>query len=81
MMAEVTAGQLVRLDCETPGGRIVAGILYRANTVVSPALRQLINMARLRTAPMREASPAGEDGLEPDEASAAQTAGETRHTA
>ena len=80
-MAEVTAGQLVRLDCETPGGRIVAGILYRANTVVSPALRQLINMARLRTAPMREALPPGEDGLELNEASAAQTAAETRHTA
>ena len=61
--AEVAAGNLTRLVCETPGGRVVAGILYRANTVVSPAMRQLMTMARLRTAQMREtaAAPAGED--------------------
>lgn len=54
--AEVATGRLARLACETPGGRVVAGILYRANTVVSPALRQLITMARLRTAQMRGAA-------------------------
>lgn len=53
--ADVRAGLMVRLPGEAPGGKIMAGILYRPNVVVTPAMRELITLAHRRTAAMRDA--------------------------
>ncbi len=43
---DIAAGRLVRLDVEAPAGHASAGILYRAGAVVTPAMREMIDLTR-----------------------------------
>lgn len=43
---DIAEGRLVRLNVDAPAGHASAGILYRAGAVVTPAMREMIDLTR-----------------------------------